>query len=318
MALINCPECGKEISNKAPACIHCGLPLNEYVQETEEQTLENTMNIDREINKVVEQFEDYRIREAAYYYQTSKDTYDWLFSEDVSIDLVKQSINNNNTKPGEYEAIDFVVENTKKIEKACTNPKQFSYYENYVITVGNLMKDWRYGFFGYGCWTFFLKNLNYNKLQKESIIELAKIIAKGNFTYWTKGELNVLFSMLTYSEKAKCMEYWGEKYTSKIENEFKVNSEALYNRWLECKNCGKEFDVNDIERYKETNIGNIILPEVSIKKESAQNVPKCPTCQSTNIKKISEMSKIGSVAMWGIFSRKVHKQWHCNNCGSEW
>ena len=27
MALIACPECGKEISNHAPACIHCGCPL---------------------------------------------------------------------------------------------------------------------------------------------------------------------------------------------------------------------------------------------------------------------------------------------------
>ena len=24
MALINCPECGKQISDKAPACIYCG------------------------------------------------------------------------------------------------------------------------------------------------------------------------------------------------------------------------------------------------------------------------------------------------------
>ena len=28
MALIACPECGKEISNQAPACIHCGYPLS--------------------------------------------------------------------------------------------------------------------------------------------------------------------------------------------------------------------------------------------------------------------------------------------------
>lgn len=27
MALINCPECGKEVSNKAVACIHCGYPI---------------------------------------------------------------------------------------------------------------------------------------------------------------------------------------------------------------------------------------------------------------------------------------------------
>lgn len=29
MALIKCPECGKEVSDKAPACIHCGYPLQE-------------------------------------------------------------------------------------------------------------------------------------------------------------------------------------------------------------------------------------------------------------------------------------------------
>ena len=28
MALIICPECGKQISNKAKACVHCGNPLS--------------------------------------------------------------------------------------------------------------------------------------------------------------------------------------------------------------------------------------------------------------------------------------------------
>lgn len=28
MALIQCPECGKQISDKASACIHCGYPLD--------------------------------------------------------------------------------------------------------------------------------------------------------------------------------------------------------------------------------------------------------------------------------------------------
>ena len=27
MALIKCPECGKEISDKAGACPHCGCPI---------------------------------------------------------------------------------------------------------------------------------------------------------------------------------------------------------------------------------------------------------------------------------------------------
>lgn len=29
MALIKCPECGREVSDKARACIHCGYPLND-------------------------------------------------------------------------------------------------------------------------------------------------------------------------------------------------------------------------------------------------------------------------------------------------
>ena len=48
------------------------------------------------------------------------------------------------------------------------------------------------------------------------------------------------------------------------------------------------------------------------------NIPRCPTCRSTNIRKISATSKVASVAVWGVLSRKVHKQWHCNACGSEW
>lgn len=31
MALISCPECGKEISNKADKCIYCGYPLQKFL-----------------------------------------------------------------------------------------------------------------------------------------------------------------------------------------------------------------------------------------------------------------------------------------------
>ena len=30
MALIKCPECGKEISDKSDKCIHCGYPIMNY------------------------------------------------------------------------------------------------------------------------------------------------------------------------------------------------------------------------------------------------------------------------------------------------
>ena len=34
MALIKCPECGKEVSDRAPACIHCGFPFSENKNKT--------------------------------------------------------------------------------------------------------------------------------------------------------------------------------------------------------------------------------------------------------------------------------------------
>lgn len=33
MALIKCPECGKDISDKAKVCIHCGYPLNDIINK---------------------------------------------------------------------------------------------------------------------------------------------------------------------------------------------------------------------------------------------------------------------------------------------
>lgn len=38
MALIKCPECGREVSDKAPACPHCGYPFSSTVEKDDAQT----------------------------------------------------------------------------------------------------------------------------------------------------------------------------------------------------------------------------------------------------------------------------------------
>lgn len=35
MALIHCPECNKEVSDRAYACPNCGFPIADYLQEAE-------------------------------------------------------------------------------------------------------------------------------------------------------------------------------------------------------------------------------------------------------------------------------------------
>ncbi len=50
--LIKCPECGKEVSDRAPACIHCGYPLDTTTDNTatdvaqENATIINGKSID--------------------------------------------------------------------------------------------------------------------------------------------------------------------------------------------------------------------------------------------------------------------------------
>ena len=47
------------------------------------------------------------------------------------------------------------------------------------------------------------------------------------------------------------------------------------------------------------------------------NKPKCPTCGSTNIQKISGTKRWLSTGLFGLASSDVGKSWKCNNCGSK-
>lgn len=68
-----------------------------------------------------------------------------------------------------------------------------------------------------------------------------------------------------------------------------------------------------------------ILEEKRIRRESRSynsgnnNVPKCPTCGSTNLSKITLAHKAGKIALFGVFGMGDNgKTWKCNNCGSKW
>ncbi len=58
-------------------------------------------------------------------------------------------------------------------------------------------------------------------------------------------------------------------------------------------------------------VGKAILEEKS-------RVPKCPTCGSTNIRKIGGIERGVSIATFGIFSKKINKTFKCGNCGYTW
>ena len=48
MALINCPECGKEVSDKAEKCPNCAHPINDFkpfVSDSKEGCFLQSMNL---------------------------------------------------------------------------------------------------------------------------------------------------------------------------------------------------------------------------------------------------------------------------------
>lgn len=52
--------------------------------------------------------------------------------------------------------------------------------------------------------------------------------------------------------------------------------------------------------------------------EKIYNQPHCPTCGSTNIKKLDVIDRAVSVGVFGIFSNKINKSFKCKNCGHTW
>ena len=92
----------------------------------------------------------------------------------------------------------------------------------------------------------------------------------------------------------------------KVGNNYKI-AETIVDTYIEEMGDEIEDHKRRIEEYKKRQLNERVL-----------NKPKCPTCQSTNIKRVSTTSKVINTAIYGIFGTKRYKTFHCNNCGYEW
>ncbi len=58
--------------------------------------------------------------------------------------------------------------------------------------------------------------------------------------------------------------------------------------------------------------------EGNFARRSVQSVPRCPTCGSEKIKKLSATKKALSFEMLGFASGSIGKTFECKNCGYKW
>lgn len=60
------------------------------------------------------------------------------------------------------------------------------------------------------------------------------------------------------------------------------------------------------------------VQQAPVQPKHEENVPRCPTCNSTNIRKLDVIDRGLSFAVWGIFSSKIGKSMMCKDCGYKW
>ena len=108
--------------------------------------------------------------------------------------------------------------------------------------------------------------------------------------------------------------------TSIDNNEYdQLDGEEYYQKTIEiAKVYGNNFsEKNYNNRIKKINekINKFLSTPSNVPQPNTQVT--CPYCKSTNTKKISAVSRAGSILGFGLFSKKLGKEWHCNNCNSD-
>mgnify|MGYP004505118969 CR=1 FL=1 len=80
-----------------------------------------------------------------------------------------------------------------------------------------------------------------------------------------------------------------------------------------------QFDINEFHNSRNKIYEyNMSKRNNSLSQQPTQNVPKCPTCGSLNVKPISGVERTASVGFFGLFSKKINKSYKCGNCGYTW
>lgn len=99
-----------------------------------------------------------------------------------------------------------------------------------------------------------------------------------------------------------------------IRKQYDVNAKVDFT----CKCCGRKMKYittirkNSTQPYKKENYYSSINDNVS------SHQPKCPTCGSTNIQKISGTKRWLSTGLFGLASSDIGKSMVCKSCGCKW
>ncbi len=114
----------------------------------------------------------------------------------------------------------------------------------------------------------------------------------------------------TKEEREKLIQNFDDIITCPLCKVKRSKSEIISNN-NKCRVCGYDFMTTEDELKK-------MKEKLSSASTKPTNTPKCPTCGSTDIRKIGTGERVASVIGFGLLSKKINKTWKCNNCGHTW
>lgn len=295
MAIIKCPECGEQVSDKADQCIHCGYPLtkikenNDYqriVNQRQQQLFKNLTNTTCNINGNIVDFS-----------KAVQAMKQWNKKE--SIQYILESIDNS--------GIDICVDN--KMTLLTHIIQQYSVPESYNAMTKEEYADDLDNMDG----SIVICYLHYHKYDFEDTarnLYFKKKLTKQDFNYIKE------LSILTEEEKQQLIS------VLQLSNEVPLSfpeswDDVLYHNGI--KEAEKFFDQHYKKVHKKKKKKNKQHSNNKPKQTIQQpNVPHCPTCGSTNIEKISMTRKAVGFLAVGFLSSSARNTYRCKNCGYKW
>ena len=321
MALIVCPECGKEVSDKAETCIHCGYPIakeTEKVIQEEKQLKEKDW---KERNQAALQLPE----------EESIPLFLELGAEGFLLGYINAGVSYRN-QGNEKLAYECYIKVYNIDPQACDGlaAERLGYLHSatdsvfydeekalhYLKECGTMRSNRRLG-------QLYDPDYKSNGFEKYKNAEIAlsyykKLLSDKQAPYIgaTYNDIGLIYSKhysSDYDVVAACYyrlamregnnEIWKNNYEICIAQERK--SGAIWERNIESIRSHEDI-FPMIER---------VNNEINNK---ANQGPRCPTCGSTNINKIGTVERAASTYMWGFFSKKMGKQYKCLKCGYLW
>lgn len=135
-----------------------------------------------------------------------------------------------------------------------------------------------------------------------------------------------LIDGIKFDKKLKTDEYFGRKLGSWEQSHmnavkcYSIDKNPLYNKELSIRSATlweeerqAEIKAKDDARHKQEM--DKLWDQVH---QSMASKPHCPTCGSTNVKKLDVVDRAVSVGTLGVLSNKINKSFKCKDCGYTW